>query len=333
MSEIKVSVIIPIYNGAEFLEKGLLMLTRQTLEDIEFICVNDASTDNSLNILLAFKQVFPERFVVINSERNRGPGGARNIGVSYARGEYIGFMDQDDFLHCDMFKMLYEKAKAEDCDIVSCGYRNKQTEVDSYPYDINGVLDDEKRLEMSQEILYIWNKIYRKSMVDKMSMLFREGVSNDDTDFCIEAILRAEKAASIGRCLYYYSFNGKSVTRSNYVDIEKQFREARSLFTALKNRVTAAGMDRIYPQIIDFPLNVYAKGILKFLFDRENFEFNDYKEYIRLFDEYKEYFLKFQKKGSNLVKDIIFNQIDDDDYESYRRIVKLKELLINSKSN
>ena len=230
MNDIKVSVIIPIYNGANFLEKNLLVLSKQTLKEIEFILVNDCSTDNSLNILLAFKEVFPDKFVVINSEKNRGPGGARNIGISYAKGEYIGFMDQDDYCHADMYKDLYNEAISGDFDIVKCGYYDKRNDKVHTPDYIRGeLIGDVERFNYIIDIFYIWNKIFKKELIDEMSMKFRENVINDDTDFSVEAGLRAKKFSVIPNTYYYYNFQGKSTSRNDMINFEKHYNSIGSL--------------------------------------------------------------------------------------------------------
>ena len=190
--EKKVSVIVPVYNGGKILEKSLLILSKQTLQDIEFICVNDASTDNSLNILKAFKEVFPDKFVVIDSPENRGPGGARNLGLQYAKGEYIGFVDHDDYVHEDMFKQMYKEAKYGDYDIVKCGFFDKGDGEISKLYNIKGKIDSyEKFYYFICDSFYVWNKIYKKTLISEMSMHFREKTNQEDTDFLLEAVMRA----------------------------------------------------------------------------------------------------------------------------------------------
>ena len=92
----KISVIVPVYNAGQTLAACLGNLVHQTATDLELILINDASTDNSLQILLDCERAFPEQVIVVNLEQNSGPGGARNAGLVYATGEYIGFVDSDD---------------------------------------------------------------------------------------------------------------------------------------------------------------------------------------------------------------------------------------------
>ena len=114
----KVSVIVPVYNAAKTLAPCLGNLVHQTLPGLELILVNDASTDGSDTILAACEQQFPENIILINLEENLGPGGARNVGLSYASGEYIGFVDSDDLADPTMFETLYAHAKEGNYDMV-----------------------------------------------------------------------------------------------------------------------------------------------------------------------------------------------------------------------
>ena len=121
----KVSVIMPVYNSERTLIDSLSSLVNQTLTDIELILVNDYSTDNSLKILADCEAQFSDKVLLINLNENHGAGGARNIGLSYASGDYIGFMDSDDIAVPDMFEKMYAKAISGNYDIVDCGYYNE----------------------------------------------------------------------------------------------------------------------------------------------------------------------------------------------------------------
>ena len=106
----KVSVIIPVYNAQDYLERCLFSVCNQTLEDIEIICVNDASTDKSINILNQYAQKY-SNIKVIDCKVNGGESKARNIGLEKATGEYLGFVDNDDEIDLDFYEKLYKKAK------------------------------------------------------------------------------------------------------------------------------------------------------------------------------------------------------------------------------
>ena len=129
----KVSVIIPAYNCEKTLIQCLGNIVNQTLKDIEVILVNDASTDSTWDIILECEKQFPEIIMAINLEINRGAGGARNVGLMYATGKYIGFVDSDDIIATDMYEKLYDEAVMGNYDIVDCGYYNEEKDTEVPP--------------------------------------------------------------------------------------------------------------------------------------------------------------------------------------------------------
>ena len=113
---VKVSVILPVYNASDYLHQCMDSIVGQTLKDIEIICVDDGSTDNSLDILKEYEQ--KDKRVKVIQQKNAGAGAARNNGLSIATGEYLSFLDSDDFFEPDMLEKAYEKAKGSNAQIV-----------------------------------------------------------------------------------------------------------------------------------------------------------------------------------------------------------------------
>ena len=112
--KIKISVIVPVYNTEKYLNECLNSLVNQTIyKELEIICINDASTDNSLKILEGYEKQY-ENLIVINSNVNKKQGGARNLGIMRATGEYLGFVDSDDFVDLEMYEKLYNEAIKKD---------------------------------------------------------------------------------------------------------------------------------------------------------------------------------------------------------------------------
>nr|WP_263324292.1 glycosyltransferase [Neobacillus sp. Marseille-Q6967] len=120
---INVSIIVPLYNAKDYLSDCLDSLINQSLNEIEIILVNDGSTDNSLEICYEYKN--KDSRIIVISTNNLGPAAARNIGIDNARGEYIGFVDSDDWVDENMYLTLFSKAKKLDLDIVSCNFLRK----------------------------------------------------------------------------------------------------------------------------------------------------------------------------------------------------------------
>ena len=117
----KVSVIVPFYNVEKYIDRCLNSLVNQTLEDIEIIIVNDGSKDNSETIAKEYSSKYKDKIIYLEKE-NGGLSDARNYAIPYATGEYIAFLDSDDYVEVNMYEQMYEKAKKENADIVECDF-------------------------------------------------------------------------------------------------------------------------------------------------------------------------------------------------------------------
>jgi glycosyltransferase involved in cell wall biosynthesis len=244
----KVSVIVPVYNGEKYIDRCMKCLVQQSLKELELIAVNDASTDRSAQYLENWRRQYPENIRVISLQANRGAGGARNLGISLAEGEYIGFMDCDDEIDGSMFEELYNKAAQEDCDIVDCGYYEESTGISvlSFDDDVTGNLDDEKRGKIISGMGYSVTKIFRASLLKENNCLIREGVIYEDADFLIQAVLSAKKTGNVKSVLYYYRNNEQS--SSKIQNEQKKFDDMLSAMQAvdlLKRQNPAAGANTI----------------------------------------------------------------------------------------
>lgn len=240
----KISVIIPVYNVENYLKECLDSICTQTLTDIEIICINDGSTDNSLNILNEYAK--KDSRIKIISKENGGQATARNLGIKEAQGEYIAFVDSDDFIEPKMLEKLYKKSKENNLDIAMCKistYNNQTRKIkDNVWYYMLGVFRDfEKDIfthkdtkEFTCNIAVTpYNKIYKTSLLIDNNILFPEGLIFEDEKFFYDVYLRAKKISLIDEFLYYYRVNRKGSTvdiskESDYSDIvliSKQIRE------------------------------------------------------------------------------------------------------------
>lgn len=206
MNNIKVSVIVPVYNCEKYLKKCLDSLVNQTLKDIEIICVNDGSTDNSGRILEEYND---KRIKIINKE-NGGQSSARNIGIDIAKGEYIGFVDSDDWVDLDFFEKLYNTAKKYDADIAVTGIiRMRPSETGRYlmVIDKETVSDDyftKLRLSDIPDKSYIWNKIYKTAELKKYNLKFPEGKIYEDIYLVPRMLYYLKTLATVPDTYYYY---------------------------------------------------------------------------------------------------------------------------------
>lgn len=207
MDKAKVSVIVPVYNVEDYLERCLNSLVRQTLKEIEIIVVNDGSPDGSQEIVDRFKEKYPDKIVSIILE-NQGVSNARNVGMEHATGEFIGFVDSDDYVDETMYEKMYEKAKKEDSQIVASGF-TKLYVASSMDFQLGDMELYGKSLRENPKILvsgvpYIWNKIFSRELIIKHNLKFQKFRIFEDLLFTYECFLYANRISKYDRPLYYY---------------------------------------------------------------------------------------------------------------------------------
>ena len=224
----KVSVIVPVYNVEKYLEKCLDSLVNQTLKDIEIIVVNDGTKDNSQEIIDKYAKKYPKKVKGFIKE-NGGQSSARNYGLEYAKGEYIGFVDSDDYVELDMFEKLYNKAKEDDFDISICNLNFVYEDTDDkkeFSINMNSDLTDKESLRKHMINIYpvVWNKIYKKSLFETSKLKFKEKVWFEDVEFLYKLVPYVKSVGVIDDYLYNYLQRQGSVTNTfdkrlyNYVE-------------------------------------------------------------------------------------------------------------------
>ncbi len=202
----KVSIIVPVYKAEKYLRKCLDSLVNQTLDDYEIILVNDGSPDNSQQIIDEYKALHPEKIKTLLID-NGGQGRARNFGIDIAKGEYIGFVDSDDWVDVTMFEKLYNAAKADDADLVLC--------------DCVACSEDGRREYMNTSVYAdpvcvsgsVWNKLFRRSIIGDVR--FASGLWYEDLPFALKLMLKSEKTALVSEGLYFYRVSPASTMRNN----------------------------------------------------------------------------------------------------------------------
>ena len=214
----KVSVIIPVYNVENYLRKCLDSLVNQTLKDIEIIVVNDGTTDNSQEIINEYVKKYPKKVVSIIQE-NGGQGAARNTGLLHAKGEYIGYVDSDDYVEENMYEELYKKAKEEDSDIVICG-----NNVVKENYELFSKEDVDKEFLLGK--MDVWNKIYKKNIIVDNKIQFRSKVWYEDLDFTMKVYFSSKKISYVDKPLYNYLLREGSTMNNNNIKRNLELIEA-----------------------------------------------------------------------------------------------------------
>lgn len=216
-----VSVLTPVYNVAQYLPQCLDSLQNQKLENIEFICINDGSTDNSLEILQSYAAK-DSRFRIIDKS-NSGYGASMNLGIKAARGEYVGIVESDDFASPNMFKKLYSYAKKHDCDLVKSNYfeyaggRNRRIRA-FHGFRYYKVFDPAENVRVLRVLPIIWTGLYRRQMLLDKEVWFNEtpGASYQDASFVFRAWISSKRAALLpGSYLHYRVDNEASSVKSS----------------------------------------------------------------------------------------------------------------------
>lgn len=203
-----ISVIVPVYNVAEYIVKCLKTLADQTYENLEVIVVDDGSTDESGEICDAFANDYPDKVYVFHTE-NHGLSAARNVGLEHARGEYIGFIDSDDWAEPEMFEVLLRNLLDFDADLSSCGLKW------DYHDGADAVMKTEKvetceKKEYFKHLItdesvygYACNKLFKRSMIGDMR--FNESLmSCEDIDFCVRYFSKCKTGVYTVSELYHY---------------------------------------------------------------------------------------------------------------------------------
>ena len=290
MSKYKVSIIVPVYGVEKYIDKCLDSLVKQSLKEIEIIVVNDGTKDNSQKIIDKYVKKYPDKIKSYIKE-NGGQGSARNYGLKKAMGEYIGYVDSDDFVEKDMYKKLYNKANENDYDIVVCGNYNvsedyKTKNIDTFTNDYNTDLENVFFGKMA-----VWNKIYKRDILIKNKLEFKEKVWYEDLAFTLKTVMNSNTFAFIDEPLYDYLIReGSTMNNSNVqrnLEILDAFNDILSYIQHNKkeeyfSKIEFLAIDHIYISAIVRVLKADAdykvkRETIKKLIDYMNKKFPNYK--------------------------------------------------------
>ena len=209
----KLSIIVPVYNMASDgkLNYCLDSLVNQTILDYEIIAVDDCSSDQSFSILKSYEEQYKEKFHAIHSPVNKHQGGAKNIGLKMAKGEWIGFIDSDDWILPDMYERLLNRAKETGADLVGCDYcltKEHSMEigqvVPNNKMEQTSVLDDEKRRSLILDGGSLVVKIFKRSMILENDLWFPEDIFYEDNALGNSYLVLAKHFEYINEPMYFY---------------------------------------------------------------------------------------------------------------------------------
>ena len=248
----KVSVIVPFYNVEGYIEKCLDTLVNQTLEDIEIILVNDGSKDNSILIAKKFLENYPKKIVYLEKE-NGGLSDARNFGIPYAKGEYIAFLDSDDYVEKNMYEEMYALAKKENSDMVQCNFyweyidKNKKKIGDMQKYSNKKELIIKGRVEA-------WNKLIKREILGNEEIRFPKGLRYEDVEFTYKLAPYLEKVSFIDKPFIHY------IQRQNSISNSQNERTAE-IFDILDNVIKYYKEKNIYEEYKNELEYIYIKTV------------------------------------------------------------------------
>lgn len=247
----KVSVIVPIYNVEKYLEKCINSLLSQTLEDIQIILVNDGSKDNSGNIAREYEKNNKNRVIYVEKE-NGGLSDARNYGLKYATGDFIAFLDSDDYIEKNAYEEMYNKAIEENADYVECDFiwefPNKIRVDKQYPY-------KNKKEMLSFVRVVAWNKLIKRQLITDNNLEFPKGLRYEDVEFTYKLIPFVNKFAYVDKPFIHY------VQREGSIANVQNERTAE-IFTVLDNVIEFYKKNNIYEEYRDELEYNYARYLL-----------------------------------------------------------------------
>lgn len=320
---VKISIVMPVYNGEKFIQRSINSILDQTIDDIELICVNDESTDNTLKLLENLQK--EHKFIKIINQKNSGSGKARNKGIANATGEYLAFLDADDiFVDDDSLEKMYEIAHEHDADMVGANLirvSNDDELEDNFNY-TNGnykLFDGETVIEpMEYGIPWAFYKnIYKTSFIKENNILFPDLSRGQDPVFMAEVLTTINEIYTINRNLYGYYYNAdgeandKINTTTKKIDYLNHYKQTFDILD--KNQFTSIS-------------NIYKNSFINFFKIKER---NHDQEYLNLvyetFPNLEEYFDKDSYPYSYLSFIKENDEVNSDEFDD---LIELKEEFI-----
>lgn len=248
---IKVSVVVPVYNVENYIDKCMASLVSQTLKEIEIIVVDDGSKDKSIDTVQKYVDLYPD-IVKLYHKENGGLSDARNFGLPFCSGEYIGFVDSDDYVEPDMYEQMYNAAKSGNFDIVVCDYIKeyvRRSEV------VKARAFHSKKEIFTEMLAAAWNKIYKREVIINGDFRFPKGVIYEDTEFFCKLIPSISGIGYVNKAFVHYVQRSGSIANS-------QGKKTTQIITILDDIVDYYKTINQYENYKDELELLYAKIIL-----------------------------------------------------------------------
>jgi len=273
----KVSIIIPVYNAEETIVRCIDSLLNQQLEDMEIIIVDDHGQDESIKNIQNHIAEHPRKnmFRFAETAVNSGPGPARNVGLQMAQGEYIAFLDSDDWVEPDMYSTLYETAIQHSADLCYCNavwedLKINQQRVLPNIFAESGIFQSEsKRHFLSHFKTYFWTYIFRREIIIKHRITFPPEKAAEDTYFLACNILYATCIACVNKPMHHYTYDSNSLSRFKN---EKRYLDKLSAFRRLFDFAKTHNLYEKYRQELEFIYlkKAYLSAVIAYLMNAKH---------------------------------------------------------------
>lgn len=316
----KITIIIPCYNAEKYIEDCFDSICRQTMsmEELQIIFVNDASTDQTLQYLNTFQQKYPQSVLVIDLKENHRQGGARNEGLKYAKGEYVIFLDADDWLNPYMCEKTYDIAKKNNIDILQFPFVHVYPETTitdtSIQYGfLDGTVENIRRGLLLGLFLTFGsqNKLYRRQLLKETNALFPERRVYEEPYFVYPLLLKADRFFCMKEGMYYYRQTSVSVTGLHMLKEKTLYDHPYVQMELLKKLVKEKHTEKYYEEIeLHFLYSYYMETM--YFAGKSNLYLDS------------EYFSQMQRKVQNLFPEYKKNQ-----YLNMQEFGKVKEVLLS----
>jgi len=281
---VKYSIITPCYNSYHLMGKYFDSLENQTYKNFEIIIIDDCSNDDSLNCLYKYKKYSNLTITVINNPKNLGPGESRNIGLDHSSGDYILFIDSDDYVEKNMFQTL-EKYVNDDSFVVFDYFINEDKSKQSIMNEQYGIVETKDvLLEINTSV---WGKVFRKKIIDDNLIRFPDLMRFEDFSFLQEYILKTNEIHYVNEKLYHYVENKKSIVHSYSNASEFSFKAFMNIYDD-------------YHWCKEIAEAVYVREII-YVSIKEYFKTKRIREAICIVNKYESFFPNW-KKNANVKK-------------------------------
>lgn len=280
-----VSIVIPIYNVAPYIERCLFSVLNQSYQDLEILLINDCTQDNSMDIVSAIleKHSRAGQVTILNHELNKGLSGARNTGILAANGDYLYFLDSDDYISTDCISLLVYSALANDSQMVigdisveGEGSFNKWFNFKELPECINSNSEIRDYYYTCKLYMMAWNKLIKRTFILENSLFFYEGIIHEDDHWSFFVFRKLQSLSIVDIETYVYCLRGDSImSDSNKVrSLESRLKIANSFFNNLDRSFDASDKNYISTFAFNVIRECFSNPKYKYLFDTFNSRMN-----------------------------------------------------------